>query len=202
MGVSPVRINEKCASDGRDARATSEIGFVKQSLEQVPLTSRSHSHQGGAASSRPGRGSGFQPDQALNIPAKALGRIFRPTDLIGMPIPQKCSACQRVCCRGCTRLPASISSIDGQTFGLEVRLETRPTTRAAGPRAAGSRPPWCLVPDAWCLVPDVWCLMSHSQCRTRHFPQADLFRLTFSFASGRRSSIALASIKYSTPSLF
>ncbi len=32
MGVSPVRINQKRASDGRDARATSEIGFVKQSL--------------------------------------------------------------------------------------------------------------------------------------------------------------------------
>jgi len=32
MGVSPVRINEKCTSDGRDARATSEIGSVRQNL--------------------------------------------------------------------------------------------------------------------------------------------------------------------------
>ena len=32
MGVSPVCINKKCASDGRDARATSEIGSVKQNL--------------------------------------------------------------------------------------------------------------------------------------------------------------------------
>ena len=32
MGVSPVRIAQLCVSDGRDARATSENVFVKQSL--------------------------------------------------------------------------------------------------------------------------------------------------------------------------
>ncbi len=46
MGVSPVRFNQKCASDGPDARTTSKIGSVKQSL---------------------GTGGGFQPPSGLHL---------------------------------------------------------------------------------------------------------------------------------------